>query len=1687
MEFRVFLSSTFAEFHELRNRLTEGLFRKLHAYCLDQGAIFEPIDLRWGVTSDVSAAQNTVPVCLAEVDRCVVRRSKPCFLLFVGGRSGWRPLPSLIEPGDFQDLLANCSDDSQRQTIRDWYRRDDNRLEPAFCLQGQDLTPHGASWEEIEKDLFGMIETAALKAGLDAVLAQMASITLQELRRAVALGGEGVVSFVAVRSDAEGVVDSQLEALLSEAVSASSGRIIKFDDTEAGIAAVEKELFERMRSEIDAELVQARSVSPDKAEALRHAAFSSERRAAMVGRRGLLDEITRCKEGFVLVAGAGGIGKTSIMASVAELSEGRADSVVVQRFVGATPDSLNPEFLITSLAQELFAKGDPGAQAEVGINASEFARLEASIRSFPAQQHIRILIDGLDQLLLNSDSEFWTRLAGPWPDNVQFILSCADGEIRHHLQGYLAGLRVFEIGGLTRDQQLEAIGARLALDGRKLQPAQYEDLSSRLTQAATPLTLRLLCEVLRPLRSFDKIEPGLELTLESVLAFLINRLRKEGHGPELVAASFGYLSAARLGLSELELRKLLFSDERTRQEFLALHPKSPQTEELPGIVWSRLRNQIDYLLRETNSRGGTLLTFYHRIVSEVVQKIFLEQDHRNRFIQIADYFDKQSHAPDQENERKLMELPHALAAAGAVDRLERLLCDPAFIIAKCRINQSNDLLADFQRLRLNTPHSRMLERFLRKSAYLLRRGRAGWPADRILLQLALDRPYGDPVQEVFSVFLERCPQHIYLLRQVWPETGEGMGVLEGHEGDVLGYFAWDADLGVSWARDATIRIWRLSDGECQKVFQPGYVPKDVWSLDADRLLAWSDSEISICSRKKGRKISAVPPPEGAVWSGAARAKGVAFFLASNGHLYRLNPDVSDALECVADAQILEPDPDGRAGRAHSCALHMGADSFLAYELGGSLYVHLLAQAEQRQLVARDVSEVLYVERGAIALTRQNELLAWSATHGDVRRIKPMLEETAEDGMSPWRLKQLEGAVMAYTSVIPPKGGKRNVLIFGGSADVAGCGVIERLETGGLQATQWDGAGQEDALAALAEPAGLLRRAVRNEDDRTVFDGAFSKGSQIFLGALTPEAQSAPIRHLRECQNIADLRLLADNQLVAHRTGSSNDAGLYFFDTRDGSLLKRLEGESFRSEEDRKNFSGSSGLSRINGMIVMNELIVTWGFGDCLHIWDGLRDEPLRTLVMQGTMEIFDAIRIRSITSHLDNRIVAMTSRGFLVSYDPVANTAHLLETGANRADYARRYEHWGLRNTSHGLAWFFRNYPISFWSHDQLFSPSGSRVARQFKYSGFDPNQPRQILAASSAPQAQVRDIIPLDGVHFAAIQANQVIEIFSTDCETPVARLEGEGVCLAPGGDYITWSSTGGVRRWASARPPGGMVDPDGQGPGLEKDGHGPGGDERIPSVTWSAEPPATARLEGGALLDEQAFLTWASDRRFRVFDLARGEPLLEVTQLEAIFERPSFISHQRHPHEEGRAASNGWQAWSTDRVLGLSRDAAEAPLALWHGNERLRVCDIREDGVIAAVTQTGRAILLKLHLDLLPADLPLPVTDQHAAQLSGRSIEPITRRLVHRFHALKSLGASREASVIAQKISSNQARMRALNIPVDPHPDKAAERAGHLSNRAGAGPGVQTSMRVTGRIGFAFSYPDRRFLSPYKISLRR
>lgn len=84
----IFVSSTFRDFHAERDILHTELVPRLDAVLAELGARVELLDLRWGIeTRNQDEHESLVlDVCLHEIDRC-----RPLFIALIGQRAGWVP------------------------------------------------------------------------------------------------------------------------------------------------------------------------------------------------------------------------------------------------------------------------------------------------------------------------------------------------------------------------------------------------------------------------------------------------------------------------------------------------------------------------------------------------------------------------------------------------------------------------------------------------------------------------------------------------------------------------------------------------------------------------------------------------------------------------------------------------------------------------------------------------------------------------------------------------------------------------------------------------------------------------------------------------------------------------------------------------------------------------------------------------------------------------------------------------------------------------------------------------------------------------------------------------------------------------------------------------------------------------------------------------------------------------------------------------------------------------------------------------------------------------------------------------------------------------------------------------------------------------------------------------------------
>ncbi len=196
--FRIFVSSTFSDLKEERNALQEKVFPRLKELCLQNGCRFQAVDLRWGVREEAGLDQQTMKICLGEIERCQKTTPRPNFLVLLGDRYGWRPLPPDIPADEFEQILKVAAGAEETSLLQRWYLRDDNAVPPVYCLQprkiesGNDAgdeerrqaaNEEARQWNDVEGRLRRILASAIAKLGLPAgqTMKYLASATEQEI------------------------------------------------------------------------------------------------------------------------------------------------------------------------------------------------------------------------------------------------------------------------------------------------------------------------------------------------------------------------------------------------------------------------------------------------------------------------------------------------------------------------------------------------------------------------------------------------------------------------------------------------------------------------------------------------------------------------------------------------------------------------------------------------------------------------------------------------------------------------------------------------------------------------------------------------------------------------------------------------------------------------------------------------------------------------------------------------------------------------------------------------------------------------------------------------------------------------------------------------------------------------------------------------------------------------------------------------------------------------------------------------------------------------------------------------------------------------------------------------------------------------------------------------------------------
>lgn len=595
--------------------------------CEAHGVTLDEVDLRWGITEQEADRGETLPLCLAEIERC-----HPFFVCMLGERYGWVPNEIPAELLDRQPWLREHARESVTalEIIRGVFQSKKNLGTALFYFRDPGYVSSLPDAEQF-----------AFREG----------VTPEDVER-----------YGEPEAQARALKRTQRLQQLKARIRDSGARIC---DGYANPAAFARQVARDLARVIKQHLPSPLIASDLDRESAAHSAFARSRSRGYIsdaGERSHLDGVLSNDAPALVVCGPSGSGKSALLASWAlQISQQLREILLLTHFVTATPDSARWEDMVQRFLDELHRAAGTGSTKVAG-KAALLVAFGNALKQASINRTVLIVVDAIDQLEDRDGARELAWLPLMLPPRVKVVLSTLSGptlEASRRRQWPL-----FEIRPLDKRRKKEMVSEWLSRFSKRLNDRDLRRLVDA-PQTALPLFLRTVLEEMRLIGTYNSLDACLTRYLRAsdisqLFELVLERWEKDySHSrPGWVRLALACLRASRQGLSESEI--------------LSLAGEAGAV--IPRVYLSQLLNDADGLL---TSRSG-LLSFSHRELGEAVERRYLgEQPLRNGIHQrVAGYFKGRRLGP-----RKLDEMPWQLAKAGNWHALVRVLTNQSIFKA----------------------------------------------------------------------------------------------------------------------------------------------------------------------------------------------------------------------------------------------------------------------------------------------------------------------------------------------------------------------------------------------------------------------------------------------------------------------------------------------------------------------------------------------------------------------------------------------------------------------------------------------------------------------------------------------------------------------------------------------------------------------------------------------------------------------------------------------------------------------------------------------------------------------------------------------------------------------------------------------------------------------------------------------
>lgn len=691
---RFFISSTFADMKVERDLLQEVFYEIVPIY-KEKGWQIETVDLRWGISTEAGYHNKTMQICEQELKRCQQLSPKPNFIILLGNRYGWIPLPEKITMHDFEEMRMTKE---EKALFDKWYLLDTNALpDGQYLLKARtgDYRKDDIWKEQAEKPLKELFfrNTKHKLTFFQRLFANRQSPFLQDFglsatEQEIRLGAlniddacEHVIAYFRnltdipddkranfIESDKECAEQlTNLKKKLHDKLDNSNVYSVNLSydcyRQEPFELAFKQQMRMRITNIIDRTIEDSNHDTTNSENAF-HLAIAAEEADGFVGREtelNFIDSYLRDQESFraLWIKSPSGAGKTALLAKVVETY--KDDFHVICRFCGRSIDSSSAISLLRSIWWDLH-QGDSRKCNDIkkymdfpGQHHKPWECIKCKLEKMESDNPVLVVVDAINQA--EEDTEGFSLLK--WLDfklspAVKVIVSSTD-ELRYSFAS--EHISIYSLHDMGNDAWSQ-VQRQLSRHGRDLTQKQRKQVMCAIKQSdRSAIFLDVLGKCLCSVTSTTELD-DLPHTLTTLVGYLMDNLsRPENHGTLIVRKVMSLLVSDRVGLSQTEILDLLSHDEEfyAQVKHDSLH-ELPKTDErhIPPILWSRLLYDLEPLLRHLTTKAGQVLSIFHSELRQAIANNYLstQKEQIKTFQSLYQYYYLQT---DQDKNT-----PHAL-------------------------------------------------------------------------------------------------------------------------------------------------------------------------------------------------------------------------------------------------------------------------------------------------------------------------------------------------------------------------------------------------------------------------------------------------------------------------------------------------------------------------------------------------------------------------------------------------------------------------------------------------------------------------------------------------------------------------------------------------------------------------------------------------------------------------------------------------------------------------------------------------------------------------------------------------------------------------------------------------------------------------------------------------------------------